>query len=319
MPMQPTIDEMECLSLDLDDVEQISRVARALSVPKRVEILRLLGEKNIMSVNEIALSLDLPISSASMHIGVLEEADLVYCERMSSIHGSMKMCTRRKSSVYFRLRAEPAPSAKQFSQALPMGAYSRAADIEEPCGLASQVGPIGVYNNPRSFYLPERLDAQILWFKSGRLDYQFSLLLHENIDIEYLELSFEACTQAQLQDPVWKTEINVSINDCPLGSGICSCDNQGRRGTFNPSWWPDVATQHGELQTWRVTSGGSFLQGQRVSDVTLNDLRLTERPCVDVSILVPRDSQYQAGVNLFGTGFGDYNQALHLLIGYQRN
>ena len=84
MPL--TTDESQRLTLDLSDSQTASQIARALSVPKRLEILRLMGEKNVMSVNEIAQTLNMPVSSASMHISVLEEAGFIVCERMPSIH-----------------------------------------------------------------------------------------------------------------------------------------------------------------------------------------------------------------------------------------
>ena len=250
----------ERLTLDLSDTEVVSRVARAMSVPKRLEILRLLGEKNVMSVNEISQTLGIPISSTSIHINVLEEARLITCERVSSIHGSMKMCSRRCSSALFHFCEDPPHRTKQFVQAMPIGAYSQAEAIAEPCGLASRIGPIGVYNRPNCFYLPERLDAGVLWMKSGSLCYHFAPLLDESIKPEYLELSFEVCNDAQLESRVWESDLRVYINGCPLGSSVCSCDREGRRGALNPSWWPDVATQHGELQKWRVTDNGTYLQ-----------------------------------------------------------
>lgn len=307
----------ERLTLDLSDMDVVSRVARALSVPKRLEILKLLGEKKVMSVNEIAQELGIPLSSASVHIGILEEANLIICERVPSIHGSMKMCNYKRESILFHLCQDPPHRTKQFTQSMPIGAYSQAESINEPCGLASRLGPIGVYNRPSCFYLPERLDAQILWLQSGSLCYRFAPLLDESIEPEYLELSFEACNAAQLESPVWQSRINVFINGCQLGSCVCSCDKGGRRGKLNPSWWPDVATQHGELQKWRVTKNGTYLQEEKVSDVRLQDLKLSGTARINVIVHVPSDPDNHSGINLFGSEFGDYNQAIQLVIGYQ--
>ena len=199
---------------------------------------------------------------------------------------------------------------------MPIGAYSRAESINEPCGLASRLGPIGVYNKPGCFYLPERLDAQILWLKSGSLCYHFAPLLDDSIEPEYLELSFEVCNSAHLDSPVWQSELKVYINGLALGSAVCSCDSKGRRGTFNPSWWPDVATQHGELQKWRVTRDGTYLQDEKISNVSLADLQLSGTSRIGVVLHVSSDIGCQSGINLFGTGFGDYNQAIQLVIGY---
>ena len=307
----------ERLTMDLSDIEEASRVARTLSVPKRLDILQLLGEKNVMSVNEISQTLGLPISSTSAHVSVLEEAGLIICERVSSIHGSMKMCNRKRDSILFHLCKDPPHHTKQFAQSMPIGAYSQAESINEPCGLASSLGPIGVYNRPACFYLPERLDAQLLWLQSGSLCYRFAPLLDESVEPEYLELSFEVCNTAQLVSPVWQSKLNIYINGCQLGSSVCSCDNGGRRGKLNPSWWPNVATQHGELQKWRVTQTGTYLQGERISDIRLQDLNLAGMSRINVLLHVPSDPDNHSGINLFGSEFGDYNQAIRLVIGYQ--
>lgn len=74
MSLQTDISGLNSLKLNMDDVQQMSLVARALSVPQRVEMLRLLGENNIMSISELAQRLELPVSSTSMHISILEEA-----------------------------------------------------------------------------------------------------------------------------------------------------------------------------------------------------------------------------------------------------
>ena len=316
MPFSP--EDPECLALDLSDLDGINSVARALSVRKRVEILGLLGEKNIMSINEIARALALPVSSASMHVSVLEEAGLVNSERLPGIHGAMKMCSRRRSSVWMTLKPHASPKTGQILQALPLGAYSAAGDIAQVCGIASQTGPIGLYNNPRSFYLPQRLEAQVLWFANGYLDYAFSLPVRRDIEIEAIELSFEVCTQAYIDDPARKSVIKVLLNGVCLGSGLCTLDSQGRRGTLNPPWWPDVATQHGQLQKWRVTREGSHLNGERISDVTLAQTGLEKASCITARILVPDEEGAQGGINLFGEGFGDYSQALNLLIEYKK-
>ena len=308
--------DLERLSLDLSDVEVVSQIARALSVPKRLEILRLLGQNNVLSVNEIAQTLKIPISSTSLHINILEEAGLIDCERVSSIHGAMKMCSRRCNSALIHFCTDPPQRTKHFVQSMPIGAYSQAESITEPCGLASRLGPIGVYNKASCFYLPERLDAQVLWLNSGCLSYRFAALPDERIEPEYLELSFEVCNEAQLESTIWQSELNVYVNGCHLGSGLCSCDSKGRRGALNPSWWPDVATQHGELQKWRVTRTGTYLQDQRISGITLADLSLSGASLINVLLHVPSNPSGGSGINLFGTGFGDYNQAIQLEIGY---
>ena len=78
-----------------------------------------------------------------------------------------------------------------------------------------------------------------------------------------------------------------------------------------------MATQHGELQKWRVTKNGTYLQDEKVSDVRLQDLKLSGTARINVILHVPSDPDNHSGINLFGLEFGDYNQAIQLVIGYQ--
>ena len=304
------------LVLSIAQPEELCRVARAFSSPKRLEILHLLGTNNIMNVNEIARAIDLPISSTAMHICTLEEAGLITCAKQPSFHGTMKMCTREKNEVVFQLNEGAATMQRVQLQQLPIGAYSEAGGISPSCGLASYSAPIGAYNNSRSFHLAERLNAEILWYKTGYLEYRFSMLSMEEINIHWLEVSFEACSQAPSDMPVWQSDVCVSINGRLLGTHTCTCDSQGRRGTLNPEWWPNVPTQHGELLAWRVDDSGSYVQKRRVGDTCLSDLVLSQKEMITVRITVPSEEKPQLGINLFGNRFGDYNQGIALQIGY---
>lgn len=302
------------LVLGMSDPERLCLVARALSSAKRVEILKLLGSNNIMNVGEVARAIDLPVSSTAMHIVTLEEAGLITCEKQPSLRGAVKLCTRQKNEVVFRLNNTSSTMQRIDSQQLPLGAYSAAEGILPPCGMASQHAPIGAYNNSRSFHLPDRLNAEILWLRGGYLEYQFSPLLLEAIDIHWLEVSFEVCSQAPADQMPWGCDVRVSVGGVPLGIRTSTCESQGRRGTFNPIWWPNVATQHGQLQTWRVDAEGTYLIRERISDVTLGDLALDASDRIAVRIEAPNPDQ--PGINLFGSHFGDYNQGIILEIGY---
>ena len=315
--MTDTSEEMRQATLDLSESMEMSRVARALSVPTRVEILRLLSRENIMSVHEIAKTFSIPASTASVHINVLEEAGLVTCEKMPGIHGVNKMCSKRYRQIRFHLQENAPESMKQLVQNMPIGAYSKAENIAAPCGLASHVGPIGAYNQPICFFLPERLNAQVLWLKSGSLHYVFSSVMDRNAEVESLAFSLEICTQGEI-DSTPKTEIHVRINGCDLGAVILNGNPDGKRGLLNPEWWPDVITQHGELSTWKVTRQGSFLHSYYLSGVTLDDLRLQDSEFIDVEIYLPSNGRERySGLNLFGNRFGNYDQALQLAITYR--
>ena len=136
------------------------------------------------------------------------------------------------------------------------------------------------------------------------------------MEIDWLEMSFEACSEAPMHRDPWKSDIAVSINGCQLGVWTCPCDCGGRRGRLTPGWWPALSTQFGFLKTWRVSREGTYLDGVRLSGVTIGDLQLGQEMFIRARIEVPADAQNVGGINLFGESFGDYPQAIVVRAGY---
>ena len=64
------------------------------------------------------------------------------------------------------------------------------------------------------------------------------------------------------------------------------------------------------LKCWRVEEDGCWLDEQRLSDVTLADLKLDAKPYIAVRIGVKPDAVHQGGINLFGEQFGDHKQSV---------
>ena len=55
---------------------------------------------------------------------------------------------------------------------MPVGAYSD-VKVEPTCGLAGPTALIGLMDDPASFYEPDRLTAQLVWFRAGHVEYLF--------------------------------------------------------------------------------------------------------------------------------------------------
>ena len=93
-----------------------------------------------------------------------------------------------------------------------------------------------------------------------------------------------------------------------VGTWTSPGDYGDKRGVYTPSWWKLKGSQYGKLKTWRIGTSGTFIDGVRISDVTIDDLDLaniTRSVCVSASIPMPR---HPGGVNIFGRGFGNYDQ-----------
>lgn len=312
--LPPAVQSKE-LRLDLSEPERILPVAKALSSAERLRILRCLGKRS-MNVQELAQALDLPASSTALHVRVLEEAGVIMSETLPAARGAMKLCSRRLDRVSCNLVEEPQAEHSVLSLEMPIGGFSLATDIMPTCGMADSHSAIGEFDNPSCFYMPGRFGAELIWFRQGFLEYLFGVMNIREMDIHWLELSFEACSEAPMHRNPWKSDISVFINDRRVGVWTSPADLGGRRGRLNPAWWPDVSTQFGLLKTWRVDHEGSYVDNVRVSDITLNDLDPGSRPALSVKIGIEDDAEYIGGINLFGSGFGDYPQGILLKIGY---
>ena len=310
----PVVQSKE-LHLDLSEPERILPVAKALSSAERLRILRCLGKRS-MNVQELAKALDLPVSSTALHVRVLEEAGVIMSETLPAARGAMKLCSRRLDRVSCNLVEEPHTEHSVLSLEMPIGGFSLATDIMPTCGMADIHSAIGEFDNPSCFYMPGRFDAGLIWFRQGFLEYLFGVMNIQSMDIHWLELSFEACSEAPMHRNPWKSDISVFINDKRVGIWTSPADLGGRRGRLNPAWWPDVSTQFGLLKTWRVDHEGSYVDNVRVSDTTVQDLAPGSHHALSVRIGVADDAEHAGGINLFGRGFGDYPQGIILKIGY---
>ena len=80
------------------------------------------------------------------------------------------------------------------------------------------------------------------------------------------------------------------------------------RGKWTPEWWKLAGSQYGLLKHWGVTETGTLVDGTKVSDVTLADVNLRGHSSVKVRIGIKKDAVNVGGVNIFGKGFGNYDQ-----------
>ncbi len=307
--------ESKEMRVNISEPERILPVAKALSSPERLRILRCLGQRS-MNVQELAHALDLPVSSTALHIRVLEDAGIIMSESLPAARGAMKLCSRRLDLFSCNLVEELHTEGSVLSLEMPVGGFSRTIDLLPTCGLANIHSAIGEFDNPSCFYLPGRFDAQLIWFRQGFLEYIFGVMNIESMDIHWLELSFEACSEAPMHRNPWKSDISVLINDRRLGVWTSPADLGGRRGLLNPDWWPDVSTQFGLLKTWRIDRQGCYVDNVRISDLRVKDLDLRNATQLNVKIGIEDSAENIGGINLFGRNFGDYPQGIILKIGY---
>ena len=70
------------------------------------------------------------------------------------------------------------------------------------------------------------------------------------------------------------------------------------------------------LMNYEITSDGTFVNKNKVSNVSLSDINIKEKDFITIRVGVKKDSKYAGGINLFGTTFGDYAQDINVEISW---
>ena len=294
------------------EAEDSFEVLNALASKTRLQILKLVGTQKL-NVQDIAEKLQLPQSTVSTNTTILEKSGLISVEMAAGKKGSQKLC----SAIYDEMVVQLPGFSKEIVQniievAMPVGLYTD-FQVSPPCGLCSAEEIIGLLDVPETFLNPKRAVASLVWFEQGFIEYKFPNNLLPNALLETLEISMELCSEAPVATPEtatnWPSDITMWINETEIGTWTSPGDFGGDvRGKFTPAWWKLAGSQYGLLKHWKVTEGGTFIDGIQISEVTLTDLDIRAHTSVKVWIGIKKDAANIRGVNIFGRGFGNYDQ-----------
>lgn len=302
------------LELDMEQEEELCNVGKALSSPIRIQILKLLYNKSLI-IGEIAKQLNIPASSAAMHVKILEAAKLIRMEEQLGTRGGMKLCHRKPDYVNISLLSLNKNIRQIASQEMPIGAFTE-CEVTPTCGLTSADGAIGMEDAINSFYLPERIHAQMLWNSGGTITYKFANVVPKIARPNRLSLTMEICSEAPNYREDWKSDITVWINGVDCGTWRSPGDFGSRRGRLNPPQWPDGSTQYGLLTSWEVGPDNTRVNNVEAARITIGDLNIMNSESIEVKIGNKKDAEYVGGFNIFGKSFGDYEQDIILSIEY---
>ena len=300
--------------LDMDDEEAVCNVGKALSSPTRIVILKLLYTESL-NVGEIADKLQIPASSAALHVKILENANLINTEVQPGNRGTMKLCSRKKDIVTLYLSGGSGNVSDVVSVNMPIGYYTD-CEITPTCGIAGVNGVIGNEDRRESFYLPERVEAQILWSSGGYVEYKFPNTLPSKAVPKKVFVTMEICSEAPNYREDWKSEITMWMNGIDCGVFLSPGDFGARKGKITPKEWASGNTQYGMLTTWEVQENGSFVNGTKMGNHIVEDLKLEDKEFITVRIGNKKDAEYVGGFNIFGEKFGDHPQNIVLSIEY---
>jgi predicted transcriptional regulator len=106
----------------------------------------------------------------------------------------------------------------------------------------------------------------------------------------------------------WPSDISLWVNDILIGTWTSPGDFGDRRGVYMPRWWKLEGSQYGKRTVWSVSDRGCFVDGARLSNVTHRQLDLASHHSIRLRIGIEEDACQPGGVNIFGRGFGNYDQ-----------
>lgn len=288
-------------------IHNVEVVAGALSSATRINILQLLTTTPC-NVTEIAEKLGMPISSAISAVIKLEEAGLI----STSLQGKKKICTVEYQNIVLQIRDN-----RQFRSELddtvfysiPVGDYCDFGAIPS-CGLLGDRAFIGPLDSSEAFLSPNRVFAKLVWLRKGYLQYRIQKPKVEGKLIRSLSISLEICSEFPGYNNDFPSDISFSLNGKEIGVWTAPGDYGGRHGLFTPKWWGLSNTQFGDLVTCVVTRDGCFINSVKTSNVNIDDLELENNPFILFNV----STDSNGGFNLFGRGFGDYNQDIAVRI-----
>lgn len=302
------------LRVKLDNGEP-EAILKSLASSTRLKILKLLSDQ-VLNVSEIGEALNLPTSTATLHVNTLEAAGLISTELRPAVRGLQKVCARVYDVIVVELSRGDTGQAQSVEVSMPIGAFVD-CQVTPTCGLASNSGIIGLFDDPASFFEPERVNAQLLWFHHGYVEYRFPNRLPPKAVIESASISLELCSEAPLHHEDWPSDVTLWINGVEIGTWTSPSDFGGQQGMLTPQWWENWNSQYGLLKVWTVTENGSFVDGRRISDKVLGDLNISSNLSLSVRIGVKSDARHVGGINIFGRQFGNYPQDIILRLRYR--
>lgn len=302
------------------DPEDGMKVLRGLASPVRIRILKLLHECGRLNVNDISRRLELPQSTVATNIQVLEKTGLVATETINARKGQQKICSARYDEILVRFDSQAGRRDDNLVEvSMPLGLFT-SAEVSAPCGLCSTAGILGLLDVPDSFLDPSRVQAALVWFGRGYVEYKFpnnARLLKAGV--ESVEFSMELSSEVPGTNLDWPSDITLWVNDVRAGTWTSPGDYGDKRGVYTPTWWKLKGSQYGKLKTWRIGEAGTFVDGVRISDVTIEDLDLAQHHSIRMRIGIDRRALHPGGVNIFGRGFGNYDQDIVMRLYLRRN
>lgn len=297
------------------DPEENLDVLKGLASAVRVKILKLLHVEGSQNINAIAETLGLPQSTISSNVQILEDAGLIRSEAQKARKGNQKICHSTFDEIMVMFKDDISPlESNGIEVSMPLGLYT-SCEVTAPCGLCSVDGIVGLLDVPETFLDPDRMKASLIWFTRGYVEYQFpNNAKLANSEIDSVEFVMELSSEVPGTSADWPSDITLSVNGVDVGTWTSPGDFGDKRGVYTPDWWKTKGSQYGKLKSWRIAQNGTFIDGMQISNVSIRDVDIAGHHSIRMRIGVREDAKHPGGINIFGRGFGNYDQDIVLRL-----
>lgn len=302
--------------LHVKNLDEALEIFKALGSELRINIIKLLQENHEMNMNELATSLGITNGALTSHIKKLEESGIIQVMTERGSHGNQKVCKVAVDKIVVDVESEENEEDQNiYNTEVKVGHYSD-YDVYPTCGLATSQAIVGEVDDPRYFSHPDRINAGILWFTKGYIEYMIPNLLPSATKIDQITVSLEISSEAPGINNDWPSDISILLNDVKIGTWTSPGDYGDVQGIFTPDWWFPNWNQYGLLKMIVINKKGTFVDGLKISNVTINEFNLDYKSTVRFKFEIEEDAKNVGGITIFGSEFGNYNQDIKVRIAY---
>ena len=288
---------------------------KALGSDTRIAILEMLYAGGPMRMSDISERLGLTSGALTPHIKMLSDVGLVTIAIGAGKHGVQKIC----SATEDRILIDPVQMRRDvnvYETEIGVGQYT-AHEVLPTCGLATPEHIIGAVDDPRFFASPDRVNSGIVWLGSGYLEYMLPNFLKPNQKMVEIQISLEISSEAPGFSEDWPSDISFYLNDVLLCTWTSPADFGASRGIYTPDWWDRNWNQHGLFKLLSINDSGTFIDGGKMSDVTLGDLHLVDGLPITLRISAPKHAKHAGGLTIYGRSYGNYDQDINVRMHYR--
>ena len=284
-------------------------VYKALASPVRLRLIQLLSKEEL-SVADLAERMGLSATITAKHLTKLEQAHIIHFQH----RGHKKIARLKVDQINIHFPETIYELFNVYQTEVPVGQFTNFS-VEPSCGMASRVGYIGKVDNPSYFMDPRRMDAGMVWWNNGYLEYQLPNHLEEGDQLQMIDIVAELGSEFPFSNNNWPSDITISVNGTELGFWTSPGDFSDVRGKYTPAWVPNNVNQYGLQKTFRITDHGTYLDGQPWSTVSLKDLKYDPDRFV-LRFAVKSTATHNGGCTIYGHGFGNYREGLQMKVFY---